>query len=329
MYLPRHYKVDKKKATNFKPFLLVVLLIALGTLFFKKRKEIQLLFAGNIPQKYAKNEKKIIETLATGKLVKDQVVEFTSISQSYLQVEPLNSSSHHAVAKSAYYELIVSGFEFSLKNLMKFVIESQIIEKDLDLYYPKLNTMYRNALRARIFSDEFREKHSNNLLILLYEILESRKKPSLILEELKQIEYEKVSPDLRSVYIWLSFIAAVSSGDIDALAEINEKNHNLQDGLQLKVNEREVIFLKGVSCYNKKEFVKALELLRESKGNLDFITVQAIKMEANIFYQQNLHEKAISILENLYQATGKEDDSIKLKISQIIASKPGLRSKVQ
>ncbi|NBU97451.1 MAG: hypothetical protein EBS19_04400 [Spirochaetia bacterium] len=95
MYLPRHYKVDKKKATNFKPFLLVVLLIALGTLFFKKRKEIQLLFAGNIPQKYAKNEKKIIETLATGKLGKDQVLEFTSISQSYLQVEPLNSSSHH------------------------------------------------------------------------------------------------------------------------------------------------------------------------------------------------------------------------------------------
>jgi hypothetical protein len=45
--------------------------------------------------------------------------------------------------------------------------------------------------------------------------------------------------------------------------------------------------------------------------------------------KQNLHEKAISILENLYQATGKEDDSIKLKISQIIASKPGLRSKVQ
>lgn len=97
----------------------------------------------------------------------------------------------------------------------------------------------------------------------------------------------------------------------------------------MNINEREILFLKGISSYNKKEYVRSLEYLREAKGNLDFITIQAIKMEANIFYQQNLHEKAIVILEQLYDTTGKEDDSIKLKISQIISSKPGLRSRIQ
>ena len=117
---------------------------------------------------------------------------------------------------------------------------------------------------------------------------------------------------------------------MDALELMKERNNNLQDGLQIKINEREILFLKGVSSYNKKEFVKSLELLREAKGSMDdFITIQAIKLEANIFHQQNLHEKAISILENLYESTGRKDESIKAKISQIILTKPGLRTKLQ
>ncbi len=189
--------------------------------------------------------------------------------------------------------------------------------------------MYRNALRAKIFSDDFREKQSNILLILLFETFEARKNPSIILEELGKIEYDKISPDLRSVYLWLSFIASVNSGDMEALELMNERNTNLQDGLQMKISEREIIFLKGVSSYNKKEFVKSLELLREAKGSIDdFITIQAIKLEANIFHQQNLHEKAITILENLYEATGRKDESIKEKISQIMLTKPGLRSRL-
>lgn len=329
MYLPRHYKVDRKRATNFTPYILLVLLVALGFVFFKKRKEIQLLFAGNIPQKYAKTEKKIIDTMINGKLEKELASEFSSISQSYLQVEPLNPSSHHAVAKSFYYDLIATGFDFSLKRLMSFVIDSQNSDKEIEKYYTQLNSMYRNALRAKIFSDDFREKHSNILLILLFETFESRKKPSFILEELGKIEYERISPDLRSVYLWLSFIASVNSGDMDALELMKGRNNNLQDGLQIKINEREILFLKGVSSYNKKEFVKSLELLREAKGSMDdFITIQAIKLEANIFHQQNLHEKAISILENLYESTGRKDESIKAKISQIILTKPGLRTKL-
>lgn len=329
MYLPRHYKVDRKRATNFTPFILLALVVLLGFGFFKKRKEIQLLFAGNIPQKYAKTENKIIETLANGKLEKELASEFTSISQSYLQVEPLNPSSHHAVAKSFYYELIASGFDFSLKRLMSFVLESPNSDKELEMYYTHLNSMYRNALRAKIFSDEFREKQSNILLILLFETFEARKNPSFILEELGRIEYDKISPDLRSVYLWLSFIASVNSGDMEALELMNERNTNLQDGLQMKISEREILFLKGVSSYNKKEFVKSLELLREAKGSIDdFITIQAIKLEANIFHQQNLHEKAITILENLYEATGRKDETIKEKISQIMLTKPGLRSRL-
>ena len=329
MYLPRHYKVERKKATNFKPFIFALLLFSALFFLYKKRKEIQFLFAGNIPQKYVKYEKKIMETLASGKLEKEIVSDFASISQSYLQVEPLNPSSHHAVAKSAYYELLLNGFEFTLTKLMQFILETDVAQKDFSAHYTQLNTMYRNALRANIFADEYREKHSNLLLILLYETLESRKNPTFILSALHSIEYERVNTDLRALYIWLSFISAVNSGDTEALESINEKNSNLQAGLKLELNDREILFLKGVSAFNRKEFVKALELLREAKGSLDYITIQAIKMEANIFHQQNLHEKAISILEQLYDSTGREDASIKLKISQILATKPGLRSRIQ
>ena len=105
---------------------------------------------------------------------------------------------------------------------MQFILESDITQKDFSSQYTQLNTMYRNALRANIFAEEYREKHSNLLLILLYETLEARKNPTSILSSLHSIEYERVNTDLRALYIWLSFISAVNSGDSEALESINE-----------------------------------------------------------------------------------------------------------
>ena len=48
-----------------------------------------------------------------------------------------------------------------------------------------------------------------------------------------------------------------------------------------------------------------------------------------IFFQQNLHEKAVSLLETIYGETGSQDKKIIRLLKQIVESKPGLKTKLK
>lgn len=307
----------------------MVLIIGIGFALFSKKKEIQFLFAGNISQKYTKLEKKIISGMVSGKIEKEFIGDFQEISLAFFNSEPTNPSAHHGLAKAAYYELVTTNFSFDVDKLLHFVTNSNSSSTSLTEVKPILDKIYRNALRAKVFRNEFPEMDSNQLLISLCETLEGRKRPALILEQLIQIKYENISPELKPIFLWLNFITTVNSGDLDALEAIFEMNKKLESGLNIKIKKREFGFLMGIANYNQKEYVQALQYFRESRiQKMDFLTIESIKFEASIFHIQNLHEKAISLLENLYTTLNTEDETIKEKIRLILLTKPGLRSKL-
>ncbi|MCX7998138.1 MAG: hypothetical protein N3A69_04185, partial [Leptospiraceae bacterium] len=172
-----------------------------------------------------------------------------------------------------------------------------------------------------IFNEKFIEEHANLLLILLYETLSERVSPSYILKRFISIDYERLTPDLYRAYIWLGLVNSVNSGDLDELKIVLEKNKALQREFQILINEREAKFLFGITLYKANEFVKALENLREVRGDLDFLTIEAMKLEAKIFYEQNLVEKAVSILNDLDKQLFSKDESVKKLLAQFTKKK--------
>lgn len=317
MYLPRHYKIDKKKRFNWKAPLLGAFLIGIFLLLFFNRKEIIFHLGGNAPQKNSKSEKKLIDEYLSGKLKKETIAEFVTTSSSLLQSEPTLPRASHTMAKGFFYNLVFNGFEFNVKQLYTFVLEDQDTNQYFQKYGRTLNGMYRNALRAEIFQDNYPEKHSNQLLIVLNNILEGRINPEFVLTDLIKIDYERITPDLRRAYIWLSFITAINSGNQEELEIVFDRNASMANEGGMVITEREMDFFRGLTAYKKKEFVKALELLRKVKQDMDFVTVEAVKMEAMIFHLQNLNDKAIALLEDLNKQLDNSDPKVKARIAQI------------
>jgi hypothetical protein len=292
-------------------------LIGLFVVIFINRKEILFQLGGNAPQKNLKAEKKLIEEYLSGNIKKETVAEFVTTSSSLIQSEPTLPRASHTMAKGFYYNLLLSGFAFDTKKLYDFIIEDRNGFAHYSKYEKILNGIYRNALRAEIFQDSFPEQHSNKLLIVLNETLEARINPQIVLQELIKVDYERITPDLRRVYIWLCFIAAINSGDLEELEIVSERNKTMLEEGGMPITEREFLFLKAITAYKKKEYVKALDLFRGVQQEIDFITIESTKYEAMIFHYQNLNDKALSVLDALNQKTNNTDSKIKAKIAFI------------
>jgi len=314
LYRARHYKVEGKKRFTWKAPLLGLFFISTFLFLFWNRKEILFYFSGNVLQKNFKLEKKIIEEYLSGKLKKETIAEFISSSSSLIQLNPTLPRASHVMAKGFFYNLVFSGFEFSLNQAYLIILEDQNTREHLQKYNQIVNGMYRNALRANIFQKSYPEKDSNQLLIALSRTLEARMNPSLVLADFIKIDYENLTPDLKKIYFWLGLILSTKAGNEEELEIILDKN-NYSKEFSLTLTEREVNFLYGLANYHKKNYVKALEFLRKAKQDLDFLTIEATKLEAMIFYYQNLYEKAILLLEDLNKKLNYSNPSVIEKIT--------------
>ncbi len=328
MYLPRHYKVDKKKGPNYWKYLWILLIIIPVYFLFSYRKKLSLYFTSNHQQKQLKAEKKLQDQFFAKKLTKEAMVEYITTSSNLLQSEPASPRSSHAIAKGYYYYLLMSGFKFNIHNLLGFIAEDSNNTLFFEEKYEILDGMYRNAIRSDSLADEYPEQNSNRLLILLYEILEGRRNANFILEDLKKINFDRIAPEVRQIYTWLNFISSTNSGNLTELNSIYEKNKSIGQEGGIEISDREFTFLKGITAYKSKDYIQALEFLRASHGELDFITIEATKTEAMIFFYQNLHDKAIALLEQLFIDLNGTDETIKPKLEKIVSSKAGLKSKL-
>ncbi|HNF17251.1 MAG TPA: hypothetical protein PK453_26575 [Leptospiraceae bacterium] len=328
MYLPRHVKLETRKQTKVLPVILLIIFITAVFFSIYKRKQIMLFFKGSSAEKHTKAENRLIESVLQGEKNKDYLQEYISNVQALLHTEPVNSRGYFAQARVHYLEALFSGFELKTIHLIEKLSRTGTVpDKILDDFSVHLEPMYRQALRARAFSAEFGDSNSNLILVLLYEALQNRKNFSLIAGELKTVQYERVSPELRKNYIWLSLLSSVKSADFDFLNQLLKMNKDLQGKSNLEITEREESYLQGLTFFYKKDFIRSLELIRKVQKEQDRLGIEAGKTEAEIFFLQNLHEKAIVILENLFEVSGKQDKDIQKRLQKIVESKSGLKSK--
>lgn len=319
MYQAYHYKYERKRKSPWKYVLLGIVFIGLVFLGYKYKNQIAIKFIGNAHQKFIKVENKTIEEFIAGNLKKETLLEFISTSSAFLQAEPLNPKASYGMAKGFFYNLYKTEMQFTLHEVYEYTLLETPLRNPS--FYKLIEGMNRHALRARIFDEKFAETQGNLLLILLYETLSERVNPSFILKQFISIDYERLTPDLYRAYIWLGLINSINSGDLDELKIVLEKNKVLSKEFQIFLTERETKFLIGLTLFKANEFVRALENLREVRGGNDFLTIEATKLEAKIFYAQNLVEKAISILNDLDKQLSSKDESVKKLLAQFTKKK--------
>ncbi|MBK8398584.1 MAG: hypothetical protein IPL26_25480 [Leptospiraceae bacterium] len=328
MYLPRHYKQDKKKSTNYPLIIFFILgFILVGSLIYKW-KEITSYFSANSIQKISKLEESIIVSLEKKTFPKNLISEYKSLAGLYYDTMPTDSTANYLVAKSYYYQLF-NRIKFNSSEIHELIsferkksyLEYFQVEEDIE-------AMYRIALRANAFNPNFQEAEPNKLLIYLYELIANRKRPMVLLGELSLLDSTKLSKDTQKTFLWMNIINSALSGNIESLENYLSINESIGEN-KIDIQPRNVSFLKGVTFYHNNDYIKSLNFLRESKLGYDLITIEATKFEAMIFFKQNLHDKAISLLENIYEETGSQDKKIISLLKQILESKPGLKTKIK
>ncbi|MDX1960546.1 MAG: hypothetical protein SFU98_18390 [Leptospiraceae bacterium] len=329
MYLPRHHQLELRGKSHFTRNLFLTL-FALGLVGFAfwKRNDIKSYFISSALQKQTKLENKAIESVLSGKPSKEVLQEFITSARTTLQSQPTSSRAYHSVAKSYYYEMIASGFILNLRKIHELALDKRETKNDFQDFGNLLDEMYLCSLKARALPNNFPELHSNQMLISLYEMLEGRKIPSQIFKDIESIELEKISPEIRPIYVWLFLAGAASSGQKSRIEKSASLNELLVEPLRLKFTNRDLEFLKGIASFKEKNYIESLQSLRIIKKETDYLSREATKLEAEIFFQQNLPEKAITLLENLYYETESKDTEIIEIIKRIIQAKPKAKSKL-
>ncbi len=323
MYLPRHTEMKTKSKINFGLFFFLTIVLVSIFLSIWYWKKISFYFSGNSKLKVARIEEQIFPYIEKGKIPKNLIEDFKTISGLYFDSGTTNPSANFFLAKSNYYEVFnslkISNEEIisinSLNNRIKF-IENPKLRNEFE-------EMYKKALRAKAFSEDFSEKEQNLVLLFLYESIYQKKISDLMNEKL---DYQLIPKDLKKIYLILNFFSIPKTGNVINL----EKFFILNESEKIiNLSNEEKKFLQAVTEFYKNDFVKALELFRESKTELNQVGIEATKYEAEIFAKQNLSEKAILILEDLYQKTGSNNETILIQVKEILKTKTGLKTKLE
>lgn len=302
--------------------------LLLITSIIVKWKSVLSYFSGNNIQKISKLEEKINESLSKNTFPKNLISEYKATTGLYFDAAPIDSTANYLVAKTYYYQ-ILDRINFDINEIIELTALER--KKSYAEYFhaeEDLESMYRISLRANAFNPKFNESESNKLLIYLYELIANRKKPIILLGELSLLDPTKLNKEFEKTFLWMNIINASLSGNLESLEISFGNNENLGEK-KIDIQPRHISFLKGIACYHSSDYIKSLNFLRESKSGYDLITIEATKFEAMIFFKQNLHEKAVTLLETIYVETGSQDKKLIRLLKMIIESKPGLKTKLK
>ena len=330
MYLPRHYSKQKKRNFFQVRFLLIIILLTIAVFTFLYRKDISRLFYSNRLAKISKLDEEITQKNLSNQVNIQIFNKYTNMTLSFVESNPTNPTAYYLMAKSFYYKAIYEGMKFDVTNLVMFLSNNSIkIFQDNPKLADYLENMYQNAMKARAFNPDFEYGFTNDFMIYLYQVLKNQRDASYIDKEIIKIKYINLGPDFVSLYIWVGILNSARAGNFDSLEKFLQINEKVKPEFKLTLNSREVSFLKGYITFYLNDYITALNYFRESKANMDLITIEAIKKEAEIFYMQNLPKKSVKVLESLYMETGETDKQILLKIHFIQQNRPGVSTVLQ
>lgn len=324
VYLPRHNRHKKKKSYLGIVFISISFVL-LGAGIYKFR-EIQILFSSDGRSKLSRLEKKITEELGKNQLSEDLAKDYSKAANSFLTMDMINPEAFYFLALSGFYETNLNESEIQYSRIpLACVNGKNLLLPESKSFMKSMEKMYKDAKRANAFGLNSENSESNNFMILYYEIFRSSKKKEILAKEFSSLQKEKLSPNVVPIYKKLGLFSACAAGDSLFLEKLLED----QAGSGSKeLSPNDVAFLRGVSFYNSNEYVKGLDALRKlNPAENPALANEAKILEAMIFFKQNLHEKALEILERQYEASEKKDQEILKKIQLVVASRKGLKSK--
>ncbi|MCE9499714.1 MAG: hypothetical protein K8R21_04335 [Leptospira sp.] len=326
VYLPRHDRHIRKKNPILAVIIIAILVVTVIGFYFKR--EITILFSGDVRGRVLRSEKKVQEGVSQSENIGDSLKDFKKAVSNFQAVDPSNPTALYFEAKVQYLEAVYGTVQMD-KNLLLSgcVLGEGSVVPDTTKFRDGFREMYQTAIRARAFRPDFNESDSNNYFINAYEFFYGNKKKPVILKSFNALDQEKLSPEIVSDYIWIGLLGSCVSGELNSLDKFLKKNEEKKEK-KIDFSQREAYFLKGVLLFNGNEYVKSLSNLRDARSETkDFITIQSGVIEGMIFHRQNLDERALQKLESVYADTAEKDKTILDKIKNILASKPGLKSK--
>ncbi|XDD49413.1 hypothetical protein AB3N59_13510 [Leptospira sp. WS92.C1] len=316
-----------KKKTSYKPYIIMLLLLVLGGTGFFFRQDIKDLFAGDRKIYLEKERKSIQQQILSGSLDESSVKNFQSAAKDYATANPTDELSYFYSALGNYNSFLLNGFSFDSATLVKLAYSgfNDFLQED-GSYLPILEDMYRNALRAKALDPEIGENPDNKVMIAFGETIKQHLSRKSLTGLLNSIPYEKISPEFKICYTWISLLGSSLSGDTEFLKR-NLASPEATGSILL--TERESHFLIGLSEFRTGQYVSSLSFIRKVRNeNEDFITTGSWILEAKIFRLQNLHAKSILILEELYPKAGERKQEIVKLAREILQEKPTLKTKL-
>ncbi|MEM7179505.1 MAG: hypothetical protein AAF518_01225 [Spirochaetota bacterium] len=316
VYLPRHYQNSSQKPPgNKKYFILLFLFFCFVAGFFLLSNEsVKGFFVSDPIGSIKEEEQNVVNLLAKGKSARKENLRLQKSILSYLQKDSSNAMAFHFLARSYFYAVVLEGMKFDIAGIVNIYSNPResIFRRDRRVF-KNMRHMYRNALRARAIAPELLDKQSNQLFINLYEIIDGRKKRQIVFEEIKSLIQEQISPQFHKCLLWLEVLSTGLSGNADRLKQLFKENDTVAVQNRLKYTRQEFFYLFAATFFYKKDYLNALNFVRKAKVGEERLLVEALKMESIIFREQNLPQKSMQLLEEIYKKThGENADAIKL-----------------
>ncbi|MCB1158766.1 MAG: hypothetical protein KDK45_14795 [Leptospiraceae bacterium] len=245
----------------------------------------------------------------------------------HLKKERLDPDAFHFLARAYFFDATEAGLDLNATFLLKQASGNKFnfnLSRNISL---ALTKMYKSALRARALVKDRHYSGLNRLFILLHETFEARKKKKYIMQELEEIDIDSIPSAYKKLYLWLHLYGISQSGKIEKFQKFENENQSLPVKQRIQFSERERAFLSGIVYFYNKDYIKSLSFLRKARTEKDLISLKAMKLEARIFYKQNLPDKAIHLLEDLYKQTEGKDSEILDIANRIFFDYPELKKK--
>ena len=117
MVIYSRYEPHRKKKSKSNWFFLIFLL-GIITLGYFYRRDIYFLFARDQSIRAEKSKDKIIELWKTQNLREQDILDFQSVAETYLEKDPIDPVASHLIGRSLFWNLVRLGIVFDSSSLV-------------------------------------------------------------------------------------------------------------------------------------------------------------------------------------------------------------------
>jgi len=172
--------------------------------------------------------------------------------------------------------------------------------------------------RALAMDPELRTRGRAYLILVLSEMLATARTDPILEEYLKESDGQ--TPLLLVVQSWVTLTLKALRGDAEGLEKVLPELK--KPGQPMVLTALDLEFFRAYAAFRGRNYLKALQLIREIKGEPLLTQEQRIevaRMEGEIFLAQNVKETAIKYFQEGYKLSDRSDPLIQERLAELNA----------